>query len=157
MELRLAVEQVGEHLGPGLAEVLRHAVQQLGVADLVLDLGGQGQLPAQVRRAHDPVAFGQDAHELGVGVHLHELEHRGAVLVRHPVVGLHLAARSDVGVEGLGVAGLVRRAAVQWLDRIGPFHGRQRVLQDRYARRRALGWLELERGRQHLVEQHLGQ
>ena len=33
----------------------------------------------------------------------------------------------------------------------------QRVLQDRCARRRELGGPELERGRQHLVEKHLGQ
>ena len=61
------------------------------MADLVLDLAGQGQLPAQGRRAHDPVALGEHAHELRVGVHLDELEHRRAVLVGHPVVGLDLA------------------------------------------------------------------
>ena len=101
------------------------------MADLVLDLARQGELSTQRRRPHDPVALGQDAHQLRVGVHLDELQDRGAVLVGHPVVRLDLAAGADVGEERLRVTGLVRRAAVQWLDRIGIVHGNQRVLQDR--------------------------
>ena len=49
VELRLAGEQVVEHRLARLAEVLGHAVEQLGVPDLVLDLGGQGELAAQGR------------------------------------------------------------------------------------------------------------
>jgi hypothetical protein len=77
------------------------------VADLVLDLAGERELPAQGRRAHDPVALRQHAHELGVGVHLDELQDGGAVLVGHPVVGLDLATRPDVREERVGVTGLV--------------------------------------------------
>ena len=122
MELRLAVEQVGQHLRSRLAEVLGHPIQQLGVADLVLDLAGERQLPAQRRRPHDPVSLGEHAHQLGVGVHLDELEDRGAVLVRHPVVRLDLAAGADVGEEGVRVPGRIPGPAVQGLDRIGVFH-----------------------------------
>ncbi len=94
------------------------------MADLVLDLAGQRQLPAQVRSAHDPIALRKHAHELGVRVHLDELQDRGAVLVRHPVIGLDLAATADVSVEGLGVAGRVALRPVERLDRIGVVHGR---------------------------------
>ena len=44
------------------------------MADLVLHLRGQRQLPLQRRRAQDPLALGQDAHQLRVGVHLDELD-----------------------------------------------------------------------------------
>ena len=101
------------------------------MADLVLDLAGQGELSLQGRRAQDPLALGQHAHQLGVGVHLDELEDGGPVFVGHPVVRLDLAAGADVGIEGLRVTRLVRRAPVQRLDRIGFVHGSQRVLQDR--------------------------
>ena len=101
------------------------------MADLVLDLAREGELSAQRRRPHDPVALGQDAHQLRVRVHLDELQNRGPVFVGHPVVGLDLAAGADVGEERLGVTGLVRGAAVQGLDRIGIVHGNRRVLQDR--------------------------
>ena len=63
------------------------------MADLVLDLGGQGELPAERRRAHEPLALGEDAHELAVGVHLDEPEDLGPVVVGHPVAGLDLARR----------------------------------------------------------------
>ena len=66
------------------------------MADLVLHLRGQRELPLQRRRAEDPLALGQHAHELGVAVHLDELDELRAVLVGHPVVGLDLAARLDV-------------------------------------------------------------
>ena len=75
VELRLAVEQVLVHLLARLAQVLRDAVEQLRVAALVLDLGGQRQLPLERRRAHDPLALGQHAHQLAVGVHLDEAQH----------------------------------------------------------------------------------
>ena len=99
VELRLAGEQVVEHRLARLAEVLGDSVQQLRVADLVLDLGGERELAAEGRRAHDPLALGEHAHELRVGVHLDEAQHGGPVLVRHPVVRLDLAARSDVRLE----------------------------------------------------------
>ena len=47
---------------------------QLRVPDLVLDLRGQRELPLQRRRAEDPVALGQHAHQLRVAVHLDELD-----------------------------------------------------------------------------------
>ena len=108
--------------------------------DLVLDLARQGELSTQRRRAHDPVALGQHAHQLGVRVHLDELQDGGAVLVGHPVVRLDLSAGADVGVERLRVTRLVRRAPVQWLDRIGFVHGSQRVLQDRCWSRSLTRW-----------------
>src|SRR5205823_2600223 len=54
------------------------------------------------RRAEDPLTLREHAHQLGVGVHLDELEHRGAVVVRHPVVRLDLAAAHHVRVESVG-------------------------------------------------------
>ena len=57
-----------------LAEVLDDAVDQLRVADLVLDLRGERELPLQRRRAEDPVALGEHAHQLRVAVHLDELD-----------------------------------------------------------------------------------
>ena len=99
MELRLAGQQVVEHRLARLAQVLGDSVQQLGMTDLVLDLGREGQLPAQRRRAHDPFALGQDAHELAVGVHLDEAQDARPVLVGHPVVRLDLATADDVGLE----------------------------------------------------------
>ena len=100
VELGLAVDQVGEHLLAALAQVLRHPIQQLRMTDLVLHLAGQRQLAAQGGSAKDPLAFGQDAHQLGVGVHLDELQDRGPIVVGHPVVRLDLAAARDMRVEG---------------------------------------------------------
>ena len=110
VELRLAREQVVEHRLTRLAEVLGDPVQQLGVTDLVLDLGGQGQLAAQGGGAEDPLALGEHAHQLAVGVHLHELEHCGTIVIRHPVVRLDLAAARDVGVERIGSCCVVHAA-----------------------------------------------
>ena len=80
------------HCCARLAQVLDHAVDQLRVADLVLHLRGQRELALERRRAEDPLALGQDAHQLRVPVHLDELDQLRAVLVRHPVVDLDLAA-----------------------------------------------------------------
>ena len=99
VELGLPGEQVVEHRLARLAEVLGDAVEQLGVPDLVLDLRGQGQLPAQGRRPHQPLALGQDAHQLAVGVHLDEAQDGRPVLVGHPVGRLDLAAGRDVRLE----------------------------------------------------------
>ena len=70
--------------------------------DLVLDLRGERELSLQRRRAEDPVALGKHPHELGVPVHLDELDELRAVLVGHPVAGLDLAARLDVLQKLLG-------------------------------------------------------
>ena len=99
VELRFASEQVLEHRLARLAEILRDAVEELGVADLVLDLGRQGELPAQRRRPHDPFPLREHAHQLAVGVHLDEAEHALAIFVGHPVGRLHLAAGEDVLLE----------------------------------------------------------
>src|SRR5436190_859446 len=92
VELRLARDQVVEALLARLAEVLDHAVDQLRVADLVLNLRRQREFPLQGGRAQDPLALWEDAHQLRVAVHLDELAQARAVLVGHPVVGLDLAA-----------------------------------------------------------------
>src|SRR5918999_2325742 len=99
VELRTAVDQVVEHLLPALAQVLGHPVQDLSVARLVLDLGREGELPAERRGPGDPLPFGQAAHHLRVGVHLDELEERLAILVGHPVPRLDLLAGVDAGFE----------------------------------------------------------
>ena len=96
VELRLPGDEVVETGAARLSEVLDHAVDELRVADLVLDLRREGELPLQRGRAEDPVALGEHAHELGVAVHLDELDELGAVLVRHPVAGLDLSSCLDV-------------------------------------------------------------
>ena len=101
VELGLPRDQVGEALRARLAQVLDHAVDQLGMADLVLDLRGERELALERRRAEDPLALGQHAHQLRVPVHLDELDQPRAVLVRHPVVHLDLAARLNVVEETL--------------------------------------------------------
>ena len=101
VEFRPPSEQVVEHRLARLAQVLRDPVQQLGVADLVLDLRGQGELAAQGRRLHQPFALRQDTHQLGVGMHLDEAQDGGAVGVRHRVGGFDLAAGHDVRLEAL--------------------------------------------------------
>jgi hypothetical protein len=84
---------------PRLPEVCDDAVDELRVADLVLDLRRERELPLQRRRAEDPVALRENAHELGVPVHLDELHELRAVLVGHPVARLDLAAGLDVVEE----------------------------------------------------------
>ncbi len=99
VELGLARQQVIEHRLARLAQVLRHAIEQLRMPDLVLDLGGQGQLAAERRGTHQPLSLREHAHQLGVGVHLDEPQHSQPVLVRHPVGGFDLQAGRDVGFE----------------------------------------------------------
>ena len=96
VELRLAGDELGEALLARLAEILDDAIDQLGVADLVLHLRGQRQLALQRRRPQDPFALGEDAHQLRAAVHLDELDEPRSVLVRHPVAGLDLAAAVQV-------------------------------------------------------------
>jgi hypothetical protein len=62
VELGPAGQQVGQHRLTRLAEVLGDPVQQLGVADLVLDLGRQRQLSLERRGPQDPLPLGQHAH-----------------------------------------------------------------------------------------------
>ena len=101
MELGLARDQVIEALLARLPEILDDAVDQLCVADLVLHLRRERELALQRRRAQDPFALGQHAHQLRVSVHLDELAQSGPVLVGHPVVGLDLAAGLHVFEESL--------------------------------------------------------
>ncbi len=96
MELRLAGDEIVETRAAGLPEVLDDAVDQLRVADLVLDLRRERELALQRGGAEDPVAFREHAHELRVAVHLDELDELRAVLLGHPVGRLHLAARLHV-------------------------------------------------------------
>jgi hypothetical protein len=105
VELRLAGEEVGEHLVARLAEILGDAVDELRVADLVLHLRGQRELALERRRAEDPLALGQHAHKLGVAVHLDELDELRPVLVGHPVGRLDLPAGLDVLEKCLLIAG----------------------------------------------------
>ena len=95
----LAGDQVGEHLVARLAEVLGDAVDELRVADLVLHLRRQRQLALERRRAEDPLPLGQHAHQLGVAVHLDELDELLPVLVRQPVRRLDLTAVLHVRQE----------------------------------------------------------
>jgi hypothetical protein len=96
VELRLARDEVGEHRGARLAEILGDAVDQLRMPDLVLHLRGQRELALQRRRAKDPLALRQDAHQLRVAVHLDELQELRPVVVGHPVPRLDLATALDV-------------------------------------------------------------
>ena len=67
--------------------------------DLVLDLRGERELALQRGGAEDPVALGENAHQLRVAVHLDELDEPRAVLVGHPVSGFDLSAGLDVVEE----------------------------------------------------------
>ena len=93
-----------------LAQVLDDAVDELRVADLVLHLRRQGELALERRGTEDPLALGQHAHELGVAVHLDELDELRPVVVRHPVGRLDLAAGLDVLEEVLLVPRCLGRA-----------------------------------------------
>jgi hypothetical protein len=96
VELAPARDEVGEALLARLAEVLDDAVDKLRVPDLVLHLGRERELALEGRRAQDPLPFGQDPHQLGVGVHLDELHEPRPVLLGQPVGRLDLTARLDV-------------------------------------------------------------
>ncbi len=105
VELRLARDEIGEHVGARLAEVLGDAVDELRVTDLVLHLRRQRELALERRRAEDPLALGQDAHKLRVAVHLDELDELRPVVVGHPVGRLDLAAGLDVLEKCLLIVG----------------------------------------------------
>ena len=97
--LRHACNQIAQHLIARLAEVLRHAIEHLAVADFVLDLGRQCELAAQTRGPCDPLPFGQRTNDLGVGVMLRHLEHAGAIGLRQPIVRLDELAGIDLRLE----------------------------------------------------------
>ena len=78
------------------------------MARFVLHLGGERQLALQRRRAEDPLALGEHAHQLRVAVHLDELHEPSAVLVGHPVTGLDEPAGLDV-LEKLLLSAWFRR------------------------------------------------
>src|SRR4029079_16566974 len=111
VELGPAVHQVVEHGLAGLAAVLGHPVQDLTVADLILDLGGERQLALEGRRPGDPRPLREGPHHLGVGVHLDELQGGQAVLVGHPLARLDLLARVDARLE-LGHAVVIRHGYI---------------------------------------------
>jgi hypothetical protein len=116
VELRPAGDEVVEAGLTRLAEVLDDAVDELGVADLVLHLGREGELALERRRAEDPLALRQDAHELRVPVHLDELDERLSVGARHLVARLHQTAILHVGAE-LVLVSAVSHGASQPNDR----------------------------------------
>src|SRR6185295_14953695 len=99
VELRLTGDEIVETGLTRLAEILDDAVDQLRVADLVLHLGGEGELSLQGWCPEDPLALGEDAHELRVPVHLDELDERFAVVLGHGIAGLDLASALDVRFE----------------------------------------------------------
>ena len=81
---------------PRLAKVLDDPVDELRVTDLVLHLCRQGELALQRRRAQDPLPLREDTHQLGVPVHLDELDQLRPVLVGHPILDVDLPAGLDV-------------------------------------------------------------
>ena len=110
VEFRLPVDEIGEAALARLAEILDDAVDELRVPDLVLHLRRQRELALERRRTEDPLALGQDAHELGIAVHLDELHELRPVVVRHPVGRLHLAAGLDVREKCLLIVGYLSAA-----------------------------------------------
>ena len=81
------------------AERLGAAVDVEAVARLVLHLGDERHLPLQRRRAGDPVAFGQHAHDLGMRVLGHHPDELLPVALGHPVLGLDRLAGGDPRLE----------------------------------------------------------
>jgi hypothetical protein len=102
VELRLPGDEVVEARAARFPEIRDDAVDELRVPDLVLDLRGQRQFPLQRGRAEDPVPLREHPHQLGVPVHLDELEQPGAVFVGHPIAGLDLSAVLHVLEKLLG-------------------------------------------------------
>ncbi|MNT10747.1 hypothetical protein D3C72_1455920 [compost metagenome] len=97
--LGLAGVQVAQHLVARHAQGLGRAVEIQAMAGLILDLGQQDCLALQRRRAGDPVAFRQLAHDLGMGM-LRDLADQGlAIGLRHPVLGLDLDPGIDARLE----------------------------------------------------------
>jgi len=92
------------------AQGLGRRIQVQAMAALVLDLGQQDGLALERGRAGDPVALGQHANDLGVGV-LADLAHQGlAVVLGHPVLGLDEVAIIDAGLKALFKQRLLGRA-----------------------------------------------
>src|SRR5919199_5114664 len=66
---------------------------------LVLDLGAQRHLSLEAGRGREALPFWDRPHDLGVRVHLYELENTRSIIVGHPVLGLDLVARLDASFE----------------------------------------------------------
>ena len=102
-----AVQRV-QHLVSGRAQGLGGGVEVQAMAGLVLHLGQQNRLTFQGRRAADPVALGQHADDLGMGM-LADLAHQSlAVMLGHPVLGFDEVAGINAGFKrrlGLGLLG----------------------------------------------------
>ena len=81
------------------------------MARLVLHLGEQDRLALQRRRAGDPVALGQLADDLGMGVLADLADQRLAVALGHPLLGLDLLAAVDALLEGALLRQSSRRAS----------------------------------------------
>ncbi|CPM42962.1 Uncharacterised protein [Bordetella pertussis] len=83
------------------AQRLGRAVEIQAVPGLVLHLGQQDRLALERRRAGDPVALGQHADDLGMGV-LGNLAHQGlAIGLGHPVLGFDAHPVVDTALERL--------------------------------------------------------
>ena len=89
--------KVTERLRLALRAHLRTVSNQLDVATVFtrewryLEGERRDEIVTERRRAQDPLPLGQDAHQLGVPVHLDELDELRPVLVGHPVAGLDLS------------------------------------------------------------------
>ena len=97
--------RVLEALLPGLSEVRDDPVDQLRVAHLVLHLGGQGKLALEGRRAEDPLALGQHAHDC-----------------RLPCISMNLISLARYS-SGIGSFGLDLAAALHVLKKLLLVHG----------------------------------
>ena len=86
----LALMQQLDQLVPADAQCFSSAVKVKAVARLVLHLGQQDRLAFQGGRAGDPVALGQLADNLGMGVLADLADQCAAIVIGHPVLGLDL-------------------------------------------------------------------
>ena len=98
--LHLAAEEPLGEVVAGDAEGLGGAVEIEAVAGLVLHLGEEDGLALQRGRAGDPVALGELADDLGMGVLADLADQRLAVALGHPLLGLDLLVAVDALLEG---------------------------------------------------------
>ena len=84
----------------GDAQCLGRAVEIQPVSGLVLDLGQQDRLALQRGGAGDPVAFGQLAHDLAVGVLPDLADQRLAIARGHPFLRFDLLVPVDAFLKG---------------------------------------------------------
>ena len=111
VELRPALDEILQALLARLAQVLDDPVDELRVSYLVLHLCGERQLSLERRRPKDPLALGEDAHDLRVAVHLDELDERLAIGIGHRVARLDLTALLDVRFEFFLAQGLAHESS----------------------------------------------